>query len=469
MAAPSGRMSIRLLRARPNPWWIALALSPISIVAAAAVVGLPLFPLSFLAALLVVAGFFSMRTAHPVLEPVHVHADEHGLEIGALHVSSTEIREALVMPGAEPRILLRRRGLRPPIDLRGGSIADGRALLRAIGHDPSRTTVTFKTNAWLGRAGSSAFWGVFFAACAWVAPSWMVSAPFFAFCALLALRSFGRMAAALLYHEQLSVGPDGVRHVLGWVWKRVSYFLGYHHLVAVVRHEAGLSLRLRSGQTVHVEIESSFERMGQPPHDEVFSSLIEERIAHAMEALGSVDATTLSALRRGDRSPRAWLDALRALGSGANVDMRNAPVSRERLLEIVEGPFLSTVDRVAAAMALSATLDGDACDRLRRVMEKTVDKFLALTLERILLLEELGRVAGPDVVAQHAAGLAETLAGAEGFDNIVADPSNTPAPLRIAKLGRGGTNDATQADEETETLAHAEAEAAVAHPEAMQR
>ena len=424
MAASPDRLSADLLLARRNPWRITLSLSPLLIVAAAAAVGLPLLTISFVASLLVLACLVSLRRACFVLERVHVRVDEHALDLGGQRLPITGIREALVAPGPAPRVILRRRGLAPPLELRVSSLVEGRALLRAIGHDPSRTTFTFRTNAAPARVLISAALLVVFGAGAWLAPSLMVTAPFFAFCALYALRCLGVMATALLYREHIAVGPDGVRHLQGWVWKQASSFIGYRNIAAVSPNDEGMSLRLRSGGEVRFEIAPALKLHGAAPRDEAQATIIEERIRHAMEIVQREDGMALSSLRRGERSPRAWLDALRALGTGANVDMRTAPVSRERLLEIVESPLHSTVDRAAAAVALGAALDDDVRARLRRVSAKTVDESLARMIDDLLTGAE---VQGPRVNEASESRLATTLMRVAAREaKQLAGPSSSP-------------------------------------------
>jgi hypothetical protein len=95
------------------------------------------------------------------------------------------------------------------------------------------------------------------------------------------------------------------------------------------------------------------------------------------------DASTEEAplLGRGDRAPRAWVEKLRALGLGAHVAHRTAPLPPDRLWRLVESPGTRPTLRAAAAVALGPRLDARDRERLRAAASTTSAPRLRLALE----------------------------------------------------------------------------------------
>jgi hypothetical protein len=285
------------------------------------------------------------------------------------------------------------------------STEEGRALLRALGLDASQSVATFRTLSrvlarrrfgfGLGAAFGAAY--VSFITTAGRHPSSVAVAMF-----VLALAvALGLTVAP----TRLSVGADGI--VLRWLGRQ--RFIGYEDIELVTRFDrswgrsriVGLSLLLRSNEQVMVPISSS----NWPKAGAV--DLIEERIREAMETYRTGGAAADAALlRRGERRLGEWVAALRALGAGANADMRTAPVPRERLFRIVEDPACAPTDRAAAAVALGGdgALDDDGRARLRAVAEATAAPRLRVAIEKA--------AAAPD-----SAELEAALADVEGEKN----------------------------------------------------
>jgi hypothetical protein len=133
--------------------------------------------------------------------------------------------------------------------------------------------------------------------------------------------------------------------------------------------------------------------------------IVEERLREARDAFRQGDRGDAAApIRRGERGVGEWVASLRAIGTGANADMRTAPVPRENLFRIVEDPAAVATDRAAAAIALGAELDDESRARLRRTAESTAALRLRVAFER---------AAGDGETAEIEAALAE-LDGEEG-------------------------------------------------------
>ncbi len=123
--------------------------------------------------------------------------------------------------------------------------------------------------------------------------------------------------------------------------------------------------------------------------DDEQGSFIVERIREALEAhrRGGLAADS-AVLRRGQRDVREWVSALRALGAGANADMRTAPLPPERLFRVVEDPAASSADRAAAAVALGSDLDDTGRARLRTAAAAVAGPRLRAALETAAIQAE---------------------------------------------------------------------------------
>jgi hypothetical protein len=303
--------------------------------------------------------------------------------VGERSIPRARIRAGYILPstpGTAPRVLLRPRfGL--PLELQAASTDEGRSLLRALGLDASQTVATFRA---LSRVLARRRYG--FALGAGVAGFYVGALALFQ--ASHGGPSFGVFFAAIaamlvltVARTRLDVGADGI--ALRWLWWR--RYVGYEDIEMVTRYEkgwgrsrtSGLSVLLRSGEEVLVPI----GRRGAMDDPDI--AVIEERVREAMEAFrpGGV-AADAALLRRGDRGLSEWVAALRALGAGANADMRTAPVPRERLFRVVEDPACAPTDRAAAAVALAGAVDEEGRARLRTIAEATAAPHLRIALQK---------------------------------------------------------------------------------------
>lgn len=386
---PAAFASKDLVRIRRNPWLLGLAASPLLLTLGAivtAIAGTPaalaftMHPLIFAGVALV---YVWRRNPRPVIEPARVAADADGVEIDGQRIPRSTIREGFVLPGSPPRVKLRRRWA-TPIELQVGSTDEARAILRALGLDVTQTVARFRT---LSRAVSkrryvAATLGSFFTVYAVFIigltrsrndPTLAAATGVAFFVGLLA------MMTLMLMPTKLSVGADGV--VLRWLFR--DRFIAYGDIEGAEQYEKGwgrsrhigIKLTLRSGEEVLIPT-------GQAKWNNEEMAIIHERMREAMEAFRLGDAAADAALlRRGARDVPEWIAALRAIGSGANADMRTAPLPRERLFRIVESPTAAVAERAAAAVALGGELDDEARGRLRIAAEATASPKLRVVLE----------------------------------------------------------------------------------------
>jgi hypothetical protein len=200
--------------------------------------------------------------------------------------------------------------------------------------------------------------------------------------ALAALAAGHLLNMGLGLPGRLTVGADGV--ATRWLWRR--RFFGYGEIAGVRRLEAvsrerpgGIRLVLTTGEEVDLPIPTVTEAQ-QNQGSRI--ALVEERIREAMDGFGRGDvAADAALLRRGDRAAGEWLSTLRSMGAGADVTLRSAPVSRERLLRVAEDPTAPVAARVAAVVALGDE-DGDSRARLQRIAEATAAPELRRTIEK---------------------------------------------------------------------------------------
>jgi hypothetical protein len=371
-----------LVEVKRNPWIMGLAATPFLATLLAVVANTALFVivphLAILGLFLTFAAW--RRNWRPVTKNVRVRADAKGVHVGARFVPRSTIRSGLVVPGAAPRVLLRRR-FALPIELQTSSKKEARGLLRALGLDVSQSVATFTT---LSRAAAKRRYGMVLGV--------GMAACFLGFVRVLGPHpstfAFAMLGATILAGvvlavapTRLDVGADGI--ALRWLGR--TRFIAYEDIEGVARYARdwgrskiyGLSIVLRSAEEVLVPISMQEWGDGDPV------SLIEERIEEAMHAFRKGGAAADAALlRRGERAMSDWISALRSLGAGANADLRTAPVPRDRLFRIVEDPAAAPADRAAAAVALGGDLDDDGRARLKAVAEATAAPRLRIAIEK---------------------------------------------------------------------------------------
>lgn len=97
---------------------------------------------------------------------------------------------------------------------------------------------------------------------------------------------------------------------------------------------------------------------------------------------GGADAAALSHLDRNGRAPEAWRAALAALGSRPE-GYREAAMSREDLVAVLENPGAPAERRIGAALALSARPDNQDRARIRVAAEACANPRMRIALEQV--------------------------------------------------------------------------------------
>lgn len=302
---------------------------------------------------------------------------------GELLVPAAQIRAGFVVPdaGEGPRVRIQRKR-KLPVEIRVRSEAEARELLRSLGLDVTQRAVTFSTPS---RAITSPLGSIFLG---------------LGFAALFLL--FGMLHRTLGLHGSgfqlpivmaylaflaatrtgITVGADGI--LRSWIGRKEFWSYGDIESVRPFIDDRfwrkqkwqGIELVLRSGETVRIPV-SSKKTLQQSNLD-----LLTERIREAMESHRQGDAAAETALlARQARTVPDWVQSLRAIGSGAHVDHRTAPVPPERLFRIVEDPSLSASARAGAAVALGASLDASGKVRLNDAAGATAAPKLRIAIE----------------------------------------------------------------------------------------
>ena len=305
------------------------------------------------------------------------------LEGGRLLVPSEQIRAGFVVPdpGHGPRVRIQRK-MKLPVEVRVRDEAEGRELLRALGLDASQRSATFSTPS---RAMTDPTWSI------------ILGVGFAALFMLLGFlsRSVGLHANGIqlpilaaylcfmfLTRTGITVGADGI--LRSWMGQKEFWSHGDIESVRTYLDHSfwrkqkwqGIELVLRSGATVRIPIASKQSLQSSN------LELILERIREAMDSHRQGDAAAETALlARQARTVGDWVQSLRAIGSGAHMDHRTAPVAPERLFRIVEDPSLTASTRAGAAVALGASLDAVGKVRLQGVAGATAAPKLRIAIE----------------------------------------------------------------------------------------
>ena len=294
---------------------------------------------------------------------------------------ATDIRAGLVVPrGLDFPMVRLDRGFSAPLDLEVQDEAQGGALLRALGLDASQAVATFKTPSRAltdRRYRVASTIAVVVVALSTGAPQQPLSL-FVRFGLLAALVGF-----ATLVRTRLDVGADGI--LTTWLGRR--RFIPYHEIASVASYVDergmyrsryfGVAVTTTAGDTIRLPIT---QVTALDSSNRVHGVL--QRIREAIEAYRGGHATpAAAALDRGERSERAWVVALRAIGSGAALDHRTAPLLPEQLWRVVEDPSQKPAVRAGAAVVLGSTVDDAGRARLRVTARAVAEPKVRIALE----------------------------------------------------------------------------------------
>ncbi|MEZ4444123.1 MAG: hypothetical protein R3B72_33940 [Polyangiaceae bacterium] len=376
-----------VLRMRRNPWVMGAALSPILLGLALLVGGLAMgsfvafFSLHAFALGLVGARYAWLKNPWPRFEETTVEVRPDSLVVGEEVVPRADLSAGFVVRGVgDATVKLKRKGLRPDLDLVVASPERGWELLRALGLAPTQTTTEVRgaslLHATVGRQilGSLVLTVTFFTLA-------------FGLGALLggAGAGIGGFAGILLllmgqlWPSYTRVGADGVR----LRWLAYDRFIPHESIASVAAREVGWGNNRR--QIVRLVLTSG-ERLDIPVTvnrvDGDGGKLLAQRIEEAMEIHRSqVPMEDDALLVRGGRSVADWRRALETLTERAS--HRAAAVDLARLWEFVEGTGYRAESRAAAAVALRPHLAPEDRERLRVASETVAHPKLRVALAAV--------------------------------------------------------------------------------------
>jgi hypothetical protein len=329
---------------------------------------------------------------------VTVVASNDGVAVdGKLLVPRAAIVSALVEPGASSvgdpdlvrRILhgrARSRG-RTGVVLRGRggtertmfvrNIEDGRAIVAALGFDPKATVATFGGLSALVATPTrmAVAFGLIIGLVVGLGWAGLSASPSPS-AMILAIGALALTLLAASWPSRITIGTDAI--VIRWLrWTKVidlATVLGPLHMSATT---GSVRLALRDGGHVGVPT----------PHVRQVAERIEQ--ARAMRISRDDALHAALPLARGERTIADWVARLRRVERS----FRDAALPPDRLWSTVEDTSVEPSMRVAAAVALTPTLDTDGRSRLRVVAQSSATPKLRVALTAVVdgdddLLEE---------------------------------------------------------------------------------
>lgn len=262
------------------------------------------------------------------------------------------------------------------------SEAEGQALVRALGLDPTQSISEFVFDS---RAMQSvppwAYWlyltlPLLFLPLALVVGWWAVPA-------LMAVWYAGLLAAAL--PQKLAVGLDGV--MLRWPGRK--RMITYAEIAGIESSDREIRLRLRNGDTEQVSAYwtgQAWERgwwkstIGFGSRQAYVDTVV-ARLREAQEASRGGEGSAAAWLVRQGKPAGEWLRGLRGLLAPGQADFRHDAPEPEQLWATLEDTRQAPATRVAAAAALAPTLGDEGRERLRVAASVVVNPRLRVALE----------------------------------------------------------------------------------------
>lgn len=324
-----------------------------------------------------VSAALALANTRPVADRGAIRADGEGIHWnGALRVRRAALKAGFFVPGwtRSPRVLLERRWPRRAINLEVRNESAGRGLLQALGLDATQVVASFSF-ASLARANSRAAvigWllllGVLLGLPVLLGVAVGIQSIWPALIAALGVLTVIVWMLVLAMPTRAVVGADGV--LVSWFWRR--RFVRYANVSSIRPFGAGsvigVVVLLRDGSAVKLPIKPALtEDLNQQR-----VALVVQRLQQGLAGYRAAHDDRPAPLpERGGRPVGEWIRQLRAIGSGASADHRTAPITAERLWQIVEDPGADPVARAGAAVALGGAIDARGRARLRIMAEAT--------------------------------------------------------------------------------------------------
>jgi hypothetical protein len=349
----------------------------------------------------------------PKLEEASVVASADGLRVGDKLIPKAGLTSALLRSEHDRSYVCLRGGrMWGSVDVAVKDGEDADALCAALGLDAKSTTAVFTLVRNMPKTWPIAVALAFATAALGLVIGLMATLnarAFPAFALPLGFAAFIVVVVPLLVflnRVKLHVGADGllVREGLGR-----SVFVPHDAITRVRVDGRKVIVGRTHGDPMQFEVGAA-QRSGKAAVVEEQTRQAEsvawriDKAREAYRALAGAAPQAALVLERGGRSVREWLDALRRIGEGEGSTFRNATLTRDQLIGIVESTTAAARERLAAAVALRSKLTEEEKPRLRVAAERCVAPELRERMVRVIdtdaddeeltgLLEETERAA----------------------------------------------------------------------------
>lgn len=318
---------------------------------------------------------------------IGLRVDRSGISVGGRRQlrRSTLNRATVVEEQGKTVVVLQSKLFSCLVDVEG--VEEGRALIRALGMDPTGAVSDFEFDSPVARhLPPWIFWLYLFVPLLIIAPiitgfPWLSPA-------LLVAWYAGLMAMAI--PEKLTVGLDGV--ALRWLWRR--RLISFQEMQEASADERSIHLRLKNGSSKQL----SAYWTAQPWEQGWYKSRIKSstgfgsrkayldailaRIEEARGAQGEADGASAAAwLARRGQGLGDWVGQLRHLLTSEQGGFRKESLEPERLWSTLEDARQPAALRAAAAAALGPALDAGGRERLRVASTVVIDPRLRAALD----------------------------------------------------------------------------------------
>ncbi|MBK8252746.1 MAG: hypothetical protein IPK82_08775 [Polyangiaceae bacterium] len=259
-----------------------------------------------------------------------------------------------------------------------GSAAEGQMLLEKAGLDASKRT-------WRTRLGPTDFL---------TAMTWLVGLPMSVSAAELIVRVskvpstmplffvvmpiavvlfivFSQTTSRLFGPANLIIGADGVAIKRGFS----SDLVKFDEMEKVTIESSRVTFRLKNGK----DVSARARHLGYQEQSTILERIEKARALHKDRA---VEPASFALLDRGARTLAEWTEALGALLSNDS-GYRNANLTREQVISVLENPAAPAERRIGAAITLAKINDGEAPLRTRIAAGASANPRVRIALEHI--------------------------------------------------------------------------------------
>jgi hypothetical protein len=169
--------------------------------------------------------------------------------------------------------------------------------------------------------------------------------------------------------REVTVGTDGI------VARAVGrpHFYAFTDIVDVVERRTSIELVMKNGRR---------ELIWADPDDASLRTALVRRIEQARTAASSSPDARVELAAKGARAIAEWRDALVNQLRGAG-GYRDAAITRDDALRVLDDPEARAEQRIAAALALVGSGDPDGASRVRVAAEASASPRLRVALERV--------------------------------------------------------------------------------------